>query len=662
MTDDSARSEMLAIEDSDAEKEVDAEEMASDEQEMTETPPSNSAEEPAKVLESPKNAEDRHGPVEWAEEVARASEMSSRARVHSRPNTERGRRESITQSSLNRSVSPLMSSSTIGLHNSSLNSSSYIMPTPPGPYLQSGVRGGRIATGKPKSDVDWKIYRAKQIPGPGEYDSPTDKLSGGRFSMSSPKSDVEWVMLRASKIPGPGEYESKVALPSGGRFSTAKPKTDIEWKMLRASQVSDVCLFFGSPLLKLPVINYSVKKIGDSIVFDLQVPGPGEYAVKIQKTIGAKMSVSPIVTDVDLAMRRASKIPGPGAYDDLYGKKMSGGRFSTAKPKSDVDWIMYRSARIPGPGEYEIKSPTPSGGRIGTKAPTALDQLIAYNKKLPGPGFYDNDIYSIGKRTGAVPVFSRSVTAPKPATPHSTALYGGIPPEARRKPALKNEESLEPLTNGERPHTSLGLMREREGSQEKLSDNGTVEAETTKKKNSRPWYRKGVSRDDSFRGASPGKWMVPESAQRAYGVWGDDVSTHKKRKGRQKALDNPETSKPFFFPRPRHVTVRMNAGNRDDIEAFFNEDCDASELQAADLRHGHKKGQKLSAEAQKLYDLATQVLGGSCLLVCVRVCACVWRAEWAGRRVFVSCVYAFVFVCADDNTHADIHRKYPRFV
>ena len=369
----------------------------------------------------------------------------------------------------------------------------------------------------------------------------------------------------------------------------------------------------------MPVINYSVQRCGDSIAFDLQIPGPGEYAVKIQKTIGAKMSVSPIVTDVDLAMRRASKIPGPGAYDDLYGKKMSGGRFSTAKPKSDVDWIMYRSARIPGPGEYEIKSPTPSGGRIGTKAPTALDQLIAYNKKLPGPGFYDNDIYSIGKRTGAVPIFSSSVPASKPATPHSTALYGGIPPEARRKPAPKNEDSLESLTNGQRPHTSLGLMRERDGSQEKLPDNGTVEAEKTKKKNSRPWYRKGVSRDDSFRGASPGKWMVPESAQRAYGVWGDDVSTHKKRKSRRKALDDPDTSKPFLIPRSRHVTVRMNAGNHD-IEAFFNEDCDASETQAADLRHGHKKGQKLSPEAQKLYDLATQVLGGSCLLVCVCVC------------------------------------------
>jgi len=243
MTDDSERSETLPTEDTDAVNEVDAEEMASEEQGMMETPPANPAEEPAKVLESPENAEDRPGSVEWAEEGARASEVSSRGRGCSRPNTERGRRDSITQSSLNRSVSPLMSSSTIGLPNSSLNSSSYIMPTPPGPYLQSGVRGGRIATGKPKSDVDWKIYRAKQIPGPGEYDSPADKLSGGRFSMSSPKSDVEWVMLRASKIPGPGEYESKVSLPSGGRFSTAKPKTDIEWKMLRASQVSDVVCF-----------------------------------------------------------------------------------------------------------------------------------------------------------------------------------------------------------------------------------------------------------------------------------------------------------------------------------------------------------------------------------------------------------------------------------
>lgn len=34
-----------------------------------------------------------------------------------------------------------------------------------GNYSQFGSRGGKFSNSKPKSDVDWAIYRAKQLPG-----------------------------------------------------------------------------------------------------------------------------------------------------------------------------------------------------------------------------------------------------------------------------------------------------------------------------------------------------------------------------------------------------------------------------------------------------------------------------------------------------------------
>jgi hypothetical protein len=39
----------------------------------------------------------------------------------------------------------------------------------------------------------------------------TEPLSGGQFSTAFPKSDLEWTIHRAEQIPGPGEYEVKNA-------------------------------------------------------------------------------------------------------------------------------------------------------------------------------------------------------------------------------------------------------------------------------------------------------------------------------------------------------------------------------------------------------------------------------------------------------------------
>jgi hypothetical protein len=75
------------------------------------------------------------------------------------------------------------------------------------------------SSAKPKSDVEWMIYRASQTPGPGQYDPVDKKNATGKFSTSKPKSDVEWKIYNASKIPGPGQYDLPDMLAkSGGKI------------------------------------------------------------------------------------------------------------------------------------------------------------------------------------------------------------------------------------------------------------------------------------------------------------------------------------------------------------------------------------------------------------------------------------------------------------
>jgi hypothetical protein len=55
--------------------------------------------------------------------------------------------------------------------------------------------------------VDWSIYRAQSIPGPGQYGAPAlPKPGGGKFNTGNAKSDIDWMVYRASKMPGPGNY------------------------------------------------------------------------------------------------------------------------------------------------------------------------------------------------------------------------------------------------------------------------------------------------------------------------------------------------------------------------------------------------------------------------------------------------------------------------
>ena len=116
------------------------------------------------------------------------------------------------------------------------------------------------------SFIDKLTRRAAKIPGAGEYVLPeTDKSPVAKWGDQNPKSDVEWQIYRAKQLPGPGEpstfqlidhvylHQSPVWLyydcageyknvqpprhSSSVRFGTHNPKSEFEWIEYRAKQI-----------------------------------------------------------------------------------------------------------------------------------------------------------------------------------------------------------------------------------------------------------------------------------------------------------------------------------------------------------------------------------------------------------------------------------------
>ena len=102
-----------------------------------------------------------------------------------------------------------------------------------------GRQGGKFSTAKPKTDVEWIIYRSKQVPGPSHYRPKlVEPKKGIKFSDANPKGDVDWIIYRSKQTPGPGQYRLKSTLAGGGvKFSDANPKSDLEWTIYNASQI-----------------------------------------------------------------------------------------------------------------------------------------------------------------------------------------------------------------------------------------------------------------------------------------------------------------------------------------------------------------------------------------------------------------------------------------
>ena len=91
-----------------------------------------------------------------------------------------------------------------------------------------------------------------------------------------------------------------------------------------------------------------------------------------------------------------AETPGPSNYsrkDGMTAKmaRAGGGRFSTAKPKSDVEIAITRASAIPGPSDYICEAPgLAQGVRFNRgQSKSALEWTIYNAKQTPGPSSYD---------------------------------------------------------------------------------------------------------------------------------------------------------------------------------------------------------------------------------------------------------------------------------
>ena len=154
--------------------------------------------------------------------------------------------------------------------------------------MANNAKGARWGKYKPKSDIDWIMYRSAQIPGPGQY-TPNDPNHKGKSSGSwgkyKPKSDVEWLMYYAEQKPGPGQYSIKHARDKSQKavkWGDFEPMGEIDQIMSRAKHIpgpaeyaekppplvkpklSDIKRQMSGSLIALGIVGKMKKKVKDT--------------------------------------------------------------------------------------------------------------------------------------------------------------------------------------------------------------------------------------------------------------------------------------------------------------------------------------------------------------------------------------------------------------
>ena len=136
-----------------------------------------------------------------------------------------------------------------------------------GSYDPYGVRGGNCSgfiPGKSSKGPYASMYDliealADDTPGPGKYypkgthkgdGGSGNESGGGKFSTAVPKSDIEWTEYRAKQLPGPGEYQTVMAskgklglAPRTVTFAAGNPKSDLDWTIYRSRQLPGIFFF-----------------------------------------------------------------------------------------------------------------------------------------------------------------------------------------------------------------------------------------------------------------------------------------------------------------------------------------------------------------------------------------------------------------------------------
>ena len=94
-----------------------------------------------------------------------------------------------------------------------------------------------------------KAQRGVTGPGPGEYNlglhttGRDDENVAVKYQEETRgfKTDLDWTILRASELPSAQEYgaykDPNLSLPAGGRFNTGNSKSDIDWLVYQKKQI-----------------------------------------------------------------------------------------------------------------------------------------------------------------------------------------------------------------------------------------------------------------------------------------------------------------------------------------------------------------------------------------------------------------------------------------
>lgn len=221
--------------------------------------------------------------------------------------------------------------------------------------------------------------------------------------------------------------------------------------------------------------------------------------MSLRRSLGGRLSTSKVPSDVELAIQRAKRQPGPGSYDIDHcpllrpiGSVIGGGKISQSQIKSDIEWKMQRAKQQPGPLDYCPDDHSRIvGGRISSgNIKSDVDLAIHRASESPGPGEYHRHLLSIGWRYGGL--------EHKPSIPTRPVQRRvlTIPPEARRRPRPPAsavvgdaDPSLKTRSHGIRP-----------------DEHGAAAAGPS----GLPQLR--------ARSVSPVSWVLPQAAAAAYGV------------------------------------------------------------------------------------------------------------------------------------------------
>mmetsp|Transcript_17731 Transcript_17731/g.40116 ORF Transcript_17731/g.40116 Transcript_17731/m.40116 type:complete len:336 (-) Transcript_17731:926-1933(-) len=199
----------------------------------------------------------------------------------------------------------------------------------------------RFALSNSKSDLDWVVYRSRQIPSPIQYGNSNESALkhtsiyrnsqvGGKMTLSRGLTSEDLIRKLKSSFPAPGAYGNPIPphlnSSSGGRFSTSNSPSEVDVICKRTAKV----------------------------------PGPGQYALPNIATIKKSgPSVGKIGKASLMVGSMYNFVPDTPAPDHYYNPKYSslvdsGGRFSISSPISELDKIVRDARSKPGPGNYKV--------------------------------------------------------------------------------------------------------------------------------------------------------------------------------------------------------------------------------------------------------------------------------------------------------------------